>query len=67
MNRGIWASASSFLEEISDNGKTNKYFILHARLAEQRNLPESREKSMREGAIAPRSGVGFVKIATLVC
>ena len=56
LNRGIWASASSFLEEISDNGKTNKYFILHARLAEQRNLPESREKSMREAAIAPRSG-----------
>ncbi len=56
LNKGIWASASSFLEQVSDSGKTNKYYILQARLAEERNLPEAREQAMRKAAIAPRGG-----------
>ena len=65
LKRGIWASASSALHSVSQNGHSNQYYLLNAELANKRaeslgQLPDDQSAAEREGALlaaahAPRA------------
>ena len=65
LKRGIWASASSALHSVSQNGHSNQYYLLNAELADKRakslgQLPDDKSAAEREGALlaaahAPRA------------
>ena len=65
LKRGIWASASSALHAVSQNGHSNQYYLLNAELAEKRakslgQSPDDKSAAEREGALlaaahAPRA------------
>jgi uncharacterized membrane-anchored protein len=65
LKRGIWASASSALHAVSQNGHSNQYYLLNAELANKRaeslgQLPDDQSAAEREGALlaaahAPRA------------
>jgi len=52
LDAGIWASASSLLEQISQTGQNNEYFLLQARLTEAREQPEAAAKALHTAARA---------------
>ena len=52
LDAGIWASASSLLEQISQTGQNNEYFLLQARLAEAREQPEAAAEALHTAARA---------------
>jgi hypothetical protein len=51
LRSGIWASASSMLEEVSLGGQTNKYFLLASELAVKKQSidPENKDASSLKG------------------
>ena len=52
LDAGIWASASSLLEQITEKGRNNEYFLLQARLAEAREKPEAAAEALHAAARA---------------
>lgn len=52
LDTGIWASASSLLEQISEDGRHNDYFLVQAQLAEAREQPEKAQEALRAAAHA---------------
>ncbi len=65
LKRGIWASASSALHAVSQNGHSNQYYLLNAELADKRakslgQFSDDKSIAEREGALlaaahAPRA------------
>ena len=65
LKRGIWASASSALQAVSQKGHSNQYYLLNAELADKRakslgQFPDDKSAAEREGALlaaahAPRA------------
>ena len=52
LDAGIWASASSLLEQIAESGRNNEYFLLQSRLAEARDQPEAAAEALHAAARA---------------